>query len=72
MLKNFWRGHGYQRKGKKFITKSIYSLCTEPINPAHSVESLIPENHVVRVVNRAIDQMHPIASFLSSVFQFER
>lgn len=46
------------KKGQKVHTKKVFIPYTQDqlILPL-SIESLIPENHVVRIVKKAIDQM---------------
>ncbi len=47
------------RKGKKVHTKKVFKpYVQEQQTLPLSIDSLIPQNHVVRVVNRAIDRMN--------------
>jgi len=46
------------KKGQKVHTKKVFIPYTQDqLTLPLSIDSLIPEKHVVRVVNKAIDQM---------------
>lgn len=47
------------KKGQKVHTKKVFKPYTQDQHTLPlSIDSLIPQNHVVRVVNRAIDRMN--------------